>query len=494
MISIKNLKDLAQDYSVLYVEDEEQIRKSVLHYLQSFFATVDGAVDGEEGLSLYQSHKYDLVITDISMPKMNGLKMAAKIKEINEKQEILIISAYAENNFFMESIRIGVSGYIAKPIDFKQINEVLYKVLYKLKVFKENELYKTNLEQMVEVKTEEQRDNYEKTLSSLVSMIEQRDTYTGGHSERVAKYSKRIAEAMGYSSQECDLIYRAGILHDIGKIVTPDAILLKPGKLNDLEYKLIQEHVTVGANMLASIPMYNKFADIIVAHHEHYDGSGYPKGLKGEEIPPLARIMVVADAFDAMTTNRIYKVRKSVIEALKELRSLSGIHFFPKVVDAAEKVLSHVDLDKTVSQLPTSDLEKERFAYFYMDSVTSLYNSSYLDLLLSKNTVNNKYSQLSMIFLHNFADYNKLYGWKEGDKILKKCADVLKKSFPERTLFRIHGDDFVLLGKNTDKVDKKINDLEVLFESIVITYSTQELDIQENNINSLSTFEKIILL
>ena len=172
MNSIQEIKDLAQNYSVLYVEDDEKVRKGVLRYLKSFFKKVDGAINGEEGLSLYKESLYDIVITDIEMPKMNGLTMAAKIKEINENQEILIISAYSESNFFMDSIHIGVSGYIIKPIDFRQINQVLYKILYKLEIFKENELYKTNLEELVEIKSEEQHQNYEKTIQTLKRLNE----------------------------------------------------------------------------------------------------------------------------------------------------------------------------------------------------------------------------------------------------------------------------------------------------------------------------------
>jgi len=493
MISIKGLKELAQNYTVLYVEDNEKIRNSVTHYLERFFKKVRSVSDGEEGLFIYKESAYDIVITDIDMPKMNGLDMAAKIKEINERQEIIIVSAYAENNLFMDSIRIGVSGYVIKPIDFRQINEVLYKVLYKLEKFRENELYKANLEKLVELKSEEQRQNFEKTILSLVTMIDKRDTYTGGHSQRVAKYSKLIAKDMGYDEYKCNLIYRAGILHDIGKITTPDSILLKPDKLSDLEYRIIQEHVLMSRKILEKIPMYKEFIDIIVAHHEHYDGSGYPYGLKGDDIPELARIMIVADAFDAMTTSRIYKARKSIDKAIEELQELSGIHFDPSVVESAVKILSKIDISGEISQLPKSELEKERFAYFYKDQLTNLYNSNYLDLILRKNIDTQEYTHMSIIFFHNFTNYNMEHGWINGDKFLNQFADMLRKKFPEELLFRVHGDDFVVVKKEEHSVDIKEFEVRTPLLESGVTLSEKEFNIKEKNISSLIKLEEIII-
>ncbi|MDO8452942.1 MAG: response regulator [Sulfurimonas sp.] len=453
MISIEELKELAQNYTVLYVEDDEELRNGVVHYLRNFFKEVKSAVNGEEGLLLYKESMYDIVITDIGMPKMNGLEMALKMREINARQEILIVSAYSESSLIMDSIEIGVSGYIVKPIDFRKINDVLYKVLYKLEAFKENELYKTNLEKLVELGVQEQRQNYEKTILSLVSMIEKRDTYTGGHSQRVANYSKLIAAEMGYDEEKCNLVYRAGILHDIGKITTPDSILLKPGKLSNLEYHIIQEHVQMSSEILAQIPMYKEFIDIILAHHEHYDGSGYPNALKGDAIPELAQIMIVADAFDAMTTSRIYKARKSIDTAIQELQTLSGTHFSPLVVENAVKVLSHVNVSKEISQLPESELEQERFAYFYKDQVTDLHNATYLDLILLKNIDSQKYTNISIIFLHNFSHYNANHGWIFGDKFLNQFANLLKARYPKELLFRINGSDFVVVKTEACTID-----------------------------------------
>ena len=446
------LKIIAQDYKLLYVEDEGALRESTTNYLRKFFLKVDVAEDGKAGLELYEKNHYDLVITDILMPKLNGIEMLRKIKEINCEQESIIISAYSDSSYFTEAIMLDVSGYILKPIDFNQMNKTLFRSVSKLSLKHENEEYKANLEAMVKQRTHEKLllegekyNNFEKTLQSLVHMVEGRDTYTGGHSQRVANYCRSIAKDMGFSNNECMLIYRAGILHDIGKITTPDAVLLKPGKLTSLEYKLIQEHVKVSYDLLTDIPMYHELAEIIRHHHEHFDGTGYPNGLKNDDISVFSHIMIIADAFDAMTTNRIYKARMDVDVAIKELHRLSSKQFHPDVVKIAVKTLHNVKPMESITQLPMTEVEQERFAYFYRDQVSLAFNQDYLDFVLVSNTYVQEYSFMHLFFMHNFTQYNEQHGWNNGDKLLKSFAEHLKIHFSEAKIFRIHGDDFVLL-------------------------------------------------
>ncbi|MFT7823319.1 MAG: HD domain-containing phosphohydrolase [Sulfurimonas sp.] len=417
MTDIKALKILSAGFKVLYVEDEPELRNAVGTYLKKIFESVDVAENGKEGLKKFQEYHYDIVITDIEMPCMNGLEMAAEMKVLVPDQEIIIISAYTDSEYFMDAIRLGINGYIIKPVNYEQINMTLYKSVQNLTQIQENMMYKAHLEEMVEERTQElmalekeKIKNFEKTLFALVEMIEARDSYTAGHSQRVAGYSRMIAQKMGRSDVECELLYRAGILHDIGKIVTPDSILLKPGKLNGMEYKLIQEHVKVGYNLLSRIPMYKEMAEVIVYHHEHYNGMGYPHGAKGEEIPFLSRIMIVADAFDAMTTNRIYKGKKDVAQAVEEIKMFSGKQFDPEVVETAVEVLSTLEIPDSVNQLPMTEIEKERFAYFYRDQVTNAYNADYLTFTLNQKRIGKKSCFLHMVSLHNLGLYNKNHG------------------------------------------------------------------------------------
>jgi len=497
-MKIKKLKKISSNISVLYVEDDAVLRKGVVEYLKLIFDDVDAAKNGAVGLELYEKKSYDIVITDIQMPKMNGLEMIKNIRLKNEKQEIILLTAFSEVNYLLDAIALNVSGYILKPLDYTQLNKILYKIVDKISVYRLNADYQVDLENTVKKRTvenlkleEEKIDNYEKTLVSLVELVEKRDTYTGGHSLRVANYCKLIAQKMGYTEQDCDFIYRAGILHDIGKIETPDAVLLKPGKLDALEFRLIKEHVSSGADMLSKIPMYEKMAKVIRQHHERYDGQGYPKGLQKDEIMPLARIMIVADAFDAMTTNRIYKPRMSLSFALKELKQYSSTQFHPEVVDVAIEALKEIDVDKNIGQLPSTDMEDKRFAFFFEDQLTKAYNQKYLELILIQNQENLRKKHITAIFVHNFTQYNKKFGWDRGDEFLKEIVRYFHTHYEHDLLFRLHGDDFIVISNKNIDVEESIFDALISQAGGIIKIECRKLDTDKHNISSTSIFNEL---
>jgi putative nucleotidyltransferase with HDIG domain len=274
---------------------------------------------------------------------------------------------------------------------------------------------------------------------------------------------------MGYSQEEIHRLEKAAILHDIGKVATPDAILLKPGKLSLLEYELIKQHSEVGADMLQRITIYKDLANIIRYHHSRYDGKGYPKTASPDEIPMLSHIMVVADSFDAMTTNRIYKPRKTISEALEELQDNSGTQFHPKVVAIALVALKDVVLSDS-GQLPTSELEQRRMSYFFKDALTGLYNENYLQTVL--NAPDHPYISLNIIDLKRFTTYNKKYGWEKGNDLLRNFANFLKTSFPEHLIIRHHGDDFIMLSKTVQKINVRELEFTELHNTRVRIYGT----------------------
>lgn len=296
----------------------------------------------------------------------------------------------------------------------------------------------------------EKVSNYEETILAFVDIIEQRDAYTAGHTLRVAQYCRKISETLDIPEKDISKLEKAAILHDIGKVVTPDSILLKPDRLSALEYDLIKQHAVSGYKMLSKIAMYQDLADIIKYHHEHYDGTGYPEGKKGDEISLLTHIMIVADAFDAMTTNRIYKGRKTIEQALHEIKNLSGIHFKPEVVEAAIQALKDINIEDT-NQLPQNELEQKRFSYFFQDSLTSLHNETYLSVMMNKDLPN--FQCLNLLLLRNFTDYNRKNGWGSGNALLTTIAHRLQKDYPNTQIFRFHGDDFVVLSKKHLKVN-----------------------------------------
>jgi putative nucleotidyltransferase with HDIG domain len=296
----------------------------------------------------------------------------------------------------------------------------------------------------LEVLERQKISNYEETILAFVNIIEQRDSYTAGHTIRVAKYCRLIAEAMLLPKEQVVTLEKAAILHDIGKVVTPDAILLKPGRLTALEYELIKQHSDAGFRMLSQIDMYRDLADIIYYHHVHFDGKGYPAlpTYDPDSVQLLSYIMAAADAFDAMTTNRIYKASKTREDALKEITLCSGTQFHPVVAAAAVEALSDVDIVET-TQLPDSTLEHHRFSYFFLDALTDLYNENYLKTVLGKKGRNQ--GQLTLLQLKRFSDYNQKMGWNAGNRFLKRFGAMLKERYPQAMVFRYHGDGFVML-------------------------------------------------
>lgn len=287
----------------------------------------------------------------------------------------------------------------------------------------------------VEKLENERTVNYEETILSFVNMIEHRDTYTAGHTLRVANYCEMIAQKMGLEPETIRVLNKAAILHDIGKIATPDAVLLKPGQLSSMEYDLIKQHAYAGYEMLSKIKMYEELADVIRHHHERYDGLGYPDGLKGDNIPLLSRIMAVADTFDAMTTNRIYKPRKEVEEAIVELKSLSGAQFDPYIVKVASEVLKNVTVAISVSQLPRSELERRRFAYFFNDAQSGAYNGDYLQIVLLNNKDAKEYTGLNIILIDATES--------ESERVI---VERIVHLYPNSLLFRVAERCFALLS------------------------------------------------
>lgn len=339
----------------------------------------------------------------------------------------------------------------------------------------------------------ERTANYEETIFSFVDMIEQRDTYTAGHTERVAQYCQVIAREMGIERAEREKLYKAAILHDIGKIATPDSVLLKPGKLTSLDYDLIKLHATAGYEMLSKIEMYKELAVIILHHHERYDGKGYPDGLQGNEIPLFSRIMTVGDAFDAMTTNRIYKGRKEIPEALVELQALSGSQFCPEAVRAAVKVLPNIKAITAASQLPLTNLEKKRFSYFFNDLLTGLYNEDYLKTILN-NLDLNKYTCLHMLHLLKVPEYNKRHGWAKGDLFIKEFAIELQAKFPGTLAFRAYGNDFAFISQEHLAVDSKAFDTFTCLIDTEIEVEVHHLDLKVGKEYTIDKLEKLEIM
>jgi GGDEF domain-containing protein len=238
--------------------------------------------------------------------------------------------------------------------------------------------------------------------------------------------------------------------------------------------------------------MYKKLSDVIASHHERYDGKGYPKGLKGNEISKLSHIMIVADSFDAMTTNRIYKPRMSLENALLELKQFSGTQFHPEVVDIAIEVFSLLEINANIFQLPSTEMESKRFAFFFEDQLTKAYNKAYLELLLVHNKNDIKGKQLDIILIHNFSRYNFEYGWDKGDLFLQELVKTIRHTYPDTLIFRLHGDDFVLFSEIEIELDLSLLNPLPKDAKEIIHVRHKKFNTKEDSLNSLVELDRIL--
>jgi putative nucleotidyltransferase with HDIG domain len=325
---------------ILVVDDEEAIREVVATLLeaQGYQCTVVG--NGRLALEHLQKNSHDLVLSDMVMPEMDGLKLLEWLRKKDEDLPVIMVTAMHDLSIALEAMRRGAYDYILKPFEKDQLFLGVRRALEHRRLVLENRNYQRNLEKLVEERTAQLRgalsqleQSYDNTLEALGSALDLKDSETEGHCQRVTAFTISIAQAMKVEPQQLPRIARAAFLHDIGKMAIPDHILRKPGPLTEEERTIMRRHCDIGHGMLVRIPFLRDAAEIVLAHQEYYDGTGYPRGLKGEEIPIGARIFAVADALDAMTSDRPYRSAQPFAHAREEIKRCAGTQFDPAVVE-----------------------------------------------------------------------------------------------------------------------------------------------------------------
>ena len=329
---------------ILIVDDEPDITE-ILSDLLGDNHECTTANSAEAALKLLAANEFHLVVSDITMPGMSGLEMLPRAKSISPNTVVVMISGMQTVESAIGALRLGGFDYLMKPFDLRQVEAVVKRALEHHELIVAKQRYENHLEELVEQRTAELdqalnslEDAYRSTLKALTAALETRDSETHGHSERVVTYSLRLGREYGLSAEQMKALEFGSLLHDIGKIGVPDLILRKPAKLTDEEWVLMREHPLHGQQILRGIEFLEGPARVVAQHHEKWDGSGYPLGLQGEDIDLCARIFSVADAFDAITSDRVYRRGKSYQEAADELDEWAGRQFDPKVVEAFHRV------------------------------------------------------------------------------------------------------------------------------------------------------------
>jgi len=325
---------------ILVVDDEETIREIVSSMLGGAHFQTRQAASGIEALSILESgDPFDLVLSDLMMAEMDGIALLERAKERYPDMPIVMVTAVHDIQVALQALRNGAYDYLLKPFEREQLLATVRRALENRRLKRENDAYRTNLETLVAARTQQWKaalsnleKSYDITLEALGDALDLKDAETEGHSRRVTAYTIAIARKMGLPKEEVDVIARGAFLHDIGKMAIPDDILRKPGKLTVQEMDIMKEHCYRGYKIISRIPFLAEAAEIVYSHQEFFDGSGYPRGLKGEEIPLGARIFAIADTLDAMRSDRPYRKAQSIQAARKEIGAWAGRQFDPQIV------------------------------------------------------------------------------------------------------------------------------------------------------------------
>jgi putative two-component system response regulator len=323
-----------EPHTIMVVDDDEALRRMLKIGIQMSGFQCYIAEGGNAALKILEQHPVDVVVADIKMPDINGLELGRMIKARYDS-DLIIMTGYVEDFNYEDIVQQGASDFIQKPVRIAEFVARLKRVLA------ERAGRADRLQALAELKINlgKLQRAMEGIIQTLSVAVEIRDPYTAGHQQRVADLATSVAREMGLSEDDIYGLHMASVIHDLGKITVPAEILAKPGKLSELEYELIKNHVRAGYDILKQMEFPWPLAEIILQHHERLDGSGYPQGLKNGQIMMQARILSVADVFETIASHRPYRPSLGLQRAIDELNINKGVQFDPQVVDAIIKLV-----------------------------------------------------------------------------------------------------------------------------------------------------------
>ena len=329
------------DERILVVDDEDALRDMMCASLTGAGFECQPVVSGAEALAELRSDGgYSLLLSDMIMEGMDGLTLLTQVRQMQPDLPFVMLTTVPYVSTAVAAIRNGAYDYLLKPFEREELLAIVRRALEVRRLKLENQAYQIQMESLVAARTETLHHSlenlersYDITLEALGDALDLKDPETQGHSRRVTAFTIVIARAMGLPQDQVRIIARGAFLHDIGKLAIPDAILSKPGPLTAEEQAIMQQHAMLGYRMLRRIPFLHDAAQIVYSHQERFDGSGYPRGLKAEQIPLGARIFAIADTFDAMTSDRPYRAAQSISSGRREVERCAGQQFDPDIVE-----------------------------------------------------------------------------------------------------------------------------------------------------------------
>lgn len=436
---------------ILVIDDESINLTEVQKALDKNYI-VKTADSGNAALKILEEQRPDLILLGVNMPDMDVFEFANIINKRDEWKMIPVIVMADKVNVETEvkCFELGAVDYIVKPIYQKSLLKRVDRAI-------ELEVLRTELEKQVAKKTEELERLTLQSITAFANVVDSKDDYTKGHSMRVAEYAVGTARELGWSEEEVKKLHYAAILHDIGRVGIPESVLNKKQTLTESEFELIKDHVYAGSEILRDISVVKDLASGAKYHHERYDGRGYPEGLEGKNIPVIARLISVADAFDAMKNPRPYRKALTRDEIKLELENGNGTQFDPELLDAFFRVwdnggFDHVEEDIKLEEESDSSLLLTRIMEKQNENIrektekdwlTNLYNRRYAEL-----TITDKLKSVDGTFflmdIDNFKQINDIFGHMTGDTVLKILADVITEVIsPESDIaFRLGGDEY----------------------------------------------------
>ena len=443
--------------SILIVDDNKENLIMLKAVLENEY-NVTLVPSGKLALDYLSKKKPDIILLDVQMPEMDGLEVIDKIKESEELSYIpvLFLTGIESADIEAACLEKGGDDYIRKPYNSLVLKRRISRLL---------ELYELryNLEKALAQKSSQLDRMTLSTIITIANTVDAKDTYTGGHSLRVAVCARDIAKNLGWSDEDVQNVYNVALLHDIGKIAVPDSVLNKPGRLTDEEFEIIKQHPVKGNEILQDITILEHVQDGAHYHHERWDGRGYPSGLKGEEIPVYARIIALADTYDAMRSDRVYRKHLSTDKIISEFERCRGTQFDPDIDDVFIFMLKggydldpdlvrkkdvNTDSDMTANEEYKHEkvkMTQSMAADTSVDSLTGLFDRSYLNVKVGNRIVSDRCGTLLLADMDNFRAVNERYGRLEGDYVLKEVASMLRGMFGKDDIVsRMTGDQFAI--------------------------------------------------